>query len=497
MPRGYAPMTGVSGLAGLMGGGLAQQARDMETDRLLKADATRGQIDLYGAQAHKARTEADLATEMQRANLGAREMRADPEFLAQNAAYRLGIPLETARQAMTQGAAAGLGPEQLRLLGETIASLHAARTENADKGSGVGDIASLMEKSGMSAQRLAAPDLLATDPNKAAFTLNAGTNKGAPSLYGALPGGMGTFGAFTGEHQYDPGLHGAAVAKDRASANQSNAAAASSSATAARTRQQIEQGNRTWDADRGGFIDWRTGQFVPAMTAEGTPVGPKAQAAAKPTFDAARGIMVNPDGTAVPVTVDGQPIGNKPLSPADQARVDKRNREAGAARASLDQSLSELDRLGTMAKEVKDHPGLEGITGLTGVLPKIPGSDRANAQAKLETLKSQVAFRVLQTMRDMSKTGGALGQVSDRENEMLKNNLAALDQAQSYGEFQRELGRIIDFVGGVKGRMEQAYASQYGAVDAPPNLPRSGEVVDGYRFRGGDPADPAAWEPIK
>lgn len=495
--RGYAPMTGVSGLAGLFGGGLKQQAADAETDRLLKADATRGQIDLYGAQAEKARTDAaqkvrevDLAEQMQRANLGAREMRADPEFLAQNAAYRLGIPLETARVAMTEGAKAGLGPEQLRLLGETIASLHAARTESAEKGSGVGDIATLMKEAGMSAQRLAAPDMLATDPNRAAFMLGAGTNKGAPDLYGALPGGMGTYGQFTGEQRYDPGLHDAAVAKDRASA-------ASSFATAAKTRQETEKGARLWDTDRGGFIDWRTGAFVPATTAEGTPVGPKPAAAQKPVYDAARGIQINADGTATPVTIDGQPIGNKPLSPADQARIDKRNREAGAARAALDQSIAELDRLGAVATEVKDHPGLKGITGIPGMLPNIPGTDRANAAAKLETLKSQVAFRVLQTMRDMSKTGGALGQVSDKENQMLQNNLAALDRAQSYEEFQRELQRVVEFVDGVKSRMEQAYAAQYGAVDAPPNLPRAGEVVDGYRFRGGDPADPSSWEPVQ
>jgi hypothetical protein len=490
-------MTGVSGLAGLFGGGLKQQAADAETDRLLKADATRGQIDLYGAQAEKARTDAaqkvrevDLAEQMQRANLRAREMRADPEFLAQNAAYRLGIPLETARVAMTEGAKAGLGPEQLRLLGETIASLHAARTESAEKGSGVGDIATLMKEAGMSAQRLAAPGMLATDPNRAAFMLGAGTNKGAPDLFAALPGGMGTFGAFTGAHQYDPGLHDAAVAKDRASANASNA-------SAARTRQQIEQGNRTWDADRGGFIDWRTGAFVPAMTAEGTPIGPKPTATAKPTYDSARGIQINPDGTATPVTVNGQPIGGKPLSPADQARIDRRNREAGRARAALDQSVAELDRLGEIAREVKDHPGLKGITGIPGMFPNIPGTDRANAAAKLDTLKSQVAFRVLQTMRDMSKTGGALGQVSDRENTMLQNNLAALDRAQSYEEFQRELGRVIEFVDGVKSRMQQAYTSEFGDPDVGAGPPRAGEIVDGYRYRGGDPADRESWEPVE
>jgi hypothetical protein len=494
--RGYAPMTGVSGLAGLFGGGLKQQAADAETDRLLKADATRGQIDLYGAQAEKARTDARVAQGDFDARAAARALRADPNYARENAAIAMGVSPDSPemRQFMEMGRAAGLSPEQLAIGRQIVLGVRSTRL--ADKESGAGEIADIMMNAARTAQGLAAPDVLATDPNKAAFLASLASSKGAPSLYSGMPTGIGTIGNFTGEQRYDPGLYQSRLAKERADANQSNASAASSFASAAKTRQETEKGARLWDTDRGGFIDWRTGAFVPATTAEGAPIGPKPAAAQKPTYDAARGIQINADGTATPVTIDGQPIGNKPLSPADQARIDKRNREAGAARTSLDQSIAELDRLGAIAKEVKDHPGLKGITGIPGMFPNIPGTDRANAAAKLDTLKSQVAFRVLQTMRDMSKTGGALGQVSDKENQMLQNNLAALDRAQSYEEFQRELQRVVEFVDGVKSRMEQAYAAQYGAVGAPPNLPRAGEVVDGYRFRGGDPADRESWEPV-
>jgi hypothetical protein len=80
---------------------------------------------------------------------------------------------------------------------------------------------------------------------------------------------------------------------------------------------------------------------------------------------------------------------------------------------------------------------------------------------------------------------------------MLQNNLAALDRAQSYEEFQRELGRVIEFVDGVKSRMQQAYTSEFGDPDVGAGPPRAGEIVDGYRYRGGDPADRESWEPVE
>lgn len=325
--RNYGPMRGVSGLAGLVGGNLGQQAGDMETERLLKQDLARSQMDLYGAQSGAATSnarqkvrEVDLAEAMQRANLDARARRADPTFLSQNAAYRLGVPRETIELAMREGAAAGLNPEQMRLLGETIAALHASSTESAEKGSGVGDIADLMAKSGMSAQRLAAPDILRTDPNRAAFTLAAGTDSAPPSLYSGMQTGIGTIGNFSGEQRYDPGLYQSRIAKERADANQSNAAAASSSATAARTRQQIDQGNRLWDADRGGFVDWRTGAFVPATNQAGAPVGPK------------------PHGNIGGVTINTKPL------PVGALRLQQDDLEAIGIASAIDADLGVIEQ---------------------------------------------------------------------------------------------------------------------------------------------------------
>lgn len=147
---------------------------------------------------------------------------------------------------------------------------------------------------------------------------------------------------------------------------------------------------------------------------------------------------------------------------------EKKRTKYVADTARLEETISGLSRLGGFAKQLREHKGLAGITGLRGIVPNIPGSNAANAYALLNTIKSQVAANVLQTMRNNSKTGGALGQVSERELDLLENNLAALDQAQDYKSFKNALKAIEDFANGASNRANAAYNSMWGeAVKQP------------------------------
>lgn len=138
------------------------------------------------------------------------------------------------------------------------------------------------------------------------------------------------------------------------------------------------------------------------------------------------------------------------------------------AQASLTDASSNLDRLATTATRLMQHPGLTGITSWQARVPDIPGSDAANARAELQTLRSQVGFGVLQAMRNASKTGGALGSVSDAEGARLENNLAALEQSQSPQAFKENLQRIVDYANQAKGRLNTAYQQAYGGSKATP-----------------------------
>lgn len=144
--------------------------------------------------------------------------------------------------------------------------------------------------------------------------------------------------------------------------------------------------------------------------------------------------------------------------------------------AILNSSTAGLDRLASSANQLLNHPGLDSITGVRGKLPDIPGTNAADARSLLEKLKSQVAFDVLQDMRNNSKTGGALGNVSDAEGKRLENNLAALNTAQSPEQFKRELKSILDFSEGAKGRLRDTFNMKHkipGASSPAPSPPAS------------------------
>lgn len=166
--------------------------------------------------------------------------------------------------------------------------------------------------------------------------------------------------------------------------------------------------------------------------------------------------IVDPDGRQVVIDArTGQKYG---LSPGDVKLQGAFNQDT----AALQGATNSMDRLAIAANEAMTHPGLKGVTGLRGAIPNIPGTNAADAQAKLNTLKSQVAFGVLQDMRNNSKTGGALGAVSDAEGKRLEANLAALENAQSYEQMRESLGKIIEYTEGAKQRLRNAYNMKHG-----------------------------------
>lgn len=166
------------------------------------------------------------------------------------------------------------------------------------------------------------------------------------------------------------------------------------------------------------------------------------------------GYRLKPDGTMEAI----------PGGPADLKMQGALNQDTQA----LTGSISSFDRLGTAANQVLNHPGLAGITGIRGKIPNVPGSAAADAEALLATLKSQVGFGVLQDMRNNSKTGGALGSVSDAEGKRLEANLAALDKAQSLEQFKQSLKAIVEYSDKAKDRVREAYNLKHGGRAQPP-----------------------------
>jgi len=157
-----------------------------------------------------------------------------------------------------------------------------------------------------------------------------------------------------------------------------------------------------------------------------------------------------------------------PGGPADTKITGQFNADT----ATLESSTAALNRLGEQVNLLKNSK-LGRITGIPGALPNIPGSAGSDAQARLEALRSQVGFSVLQSLRDASRTNASgLGQVTEKEHALLQNQLGNLAKAQSEQELRRVLDGIAKFVDESKGRLQNAYnvrnKNRLGSTQAEP-----------------------------
>ena len=84
-----------------------------------------------------------------------------------------------------------------------------------------------------------------------------------------------------------------------------------------------------------------------------------------------------------------------------------------------------------------------GTTGFTGsLLSAVPGTPAFDLNQTLEPIRANIGFNKLQQMREASPTGGALGQVSDRENKLLQSVLGSVNQGQTRDQLVKNLRRI-------------------------------------------------------
>jgi hypothetical protein len=112
-------------------------------------------------------------------------------------------------------------------------------------------------------------------------------------------------------------------------------------------------------------------------------------------------------------------------------------------------------------KALRDSKGLDEISGfVAGRVPAITNAGR-KAQALYDKIVAKGGFQSLQDLRDMSKTGGALGNVSDREGKQLAASFAAIDRRQSADDIRAALDQAIAEVEGSKTRVRESYNSTY------------------------------------
>lgn len=150
--------------------------------------------------------------------------------------------------------------------------------------------------------------------------------------------------------------------------------------------------------------------------------------------------------------------------------------EQAQAAKSIRQRLS----TGNILQSIRDARALarQGGTGFGSLASPIPTTTARDLENAIKPILATLAFDRLQQMRDESKTGGALGQVSERELDLLQSAVSSLDTGQSLDAFLANLDKIEKhFVGsqlalsGVEPDSEegQVYFEQYGITSGIQN----------------------------
>lgn len=142
-----------------------------------------------------------------------------------------------------------------------------------------------------------------------------------------------------------------------------------------------------------------------------------------------------------------------------------RAREKEEARPAVERGIiNEVAKFKETTRALDEAAGMVQpyTAGMGSIFASIPGTPAKDLEAKLKTVKADAAFGALQAMRNASKTGGALGQVSERELGLLESAQAPLDQAQSPQELRQALLNYKNARLSALQRVGDAFEQDYG-----------------------------------
>lgn len=178
---------------------------------------------------------------------------------------------------------------------------------------------------------------------------------------------------------------------------------------------------------------------------ESTAPGEKYKVVGNRVFDITTGTYVEPKEAAKLMSANDLAKVAKPESivkylksgdPNDLEALEERKGQ------TTEQVTSRLLSADNTLTTIKEAAGLAGeIYPVFYDLAKVaPYTDARALNGKISTLKSVLSFDRLQKMRDESKTGGALGNVSNIELDLLGSNVATLDPASK--DFATQLEKV-------------------------------------------------------
>ena len=190
-----------------------------------------------------------------------------------------------------------------------------------------------------------------------------------------------------------------------------------------------------------------------------------------------------------------EPIPGGPASPGLSPKdIQKREAVFPQATSSVKSFETKSEQFIKELEKLRDDPGLDQITGpIYGRTPSV-SREGSRAQSLYDKIFAKGGFQALQDMREASKTGGALGNVSNEEGRRLeKSVVGGLDRTQNIADVKQGINDFIDEIRVSQARVREAYDTTYsykaGAGAASQLSPQDKEALD---WANSNPRDPRA-----
>lgn len=206
------------------------------------------------------------------------------------------------------------------------------------------------------------------------------------------------------------------------------------------------------------------------------------------------GVSVTPGvkvvGDELVDTKTGQAVRNvgQQISSAKAAEAEGKN--LAEARAGLSSARASAAKVKKLVEDLRDDTYLYGMVGpIDSWKPNVSA-----ASARVQSKMDQVQGTAFMEARQMLKGGG---QITDFEGRKAEQAMIRMNTAQSLDDYKKALDDFNDAVQEGLQRLEEA--SQGGGQYEPSQpkamaAPKVGDVIDGYRYKGGNTKDPNSWE---
>ena len=182
---------------------------------------------------------------------------------------------------------------------------------------------------------------------------------------------------------------------------------------------------------------------------------------------------------------------NKGMTPASAIEslppkeIQKREAALPQAKQAVKTISNTMSVIGQTVDSLLANPdGINGITGLVyGVTPAVTSAAR-KARAELEQLKNLAFIQGITELRAASKTGAAVGNVTNREGDRFENLKASLDRSQSKDDLIAALKKLKTQADLTTQFTTEAFDDTYSYKSAAPVAPAAGQGTGGFKYLG-------------